>query len=40
VREAEVILETVRDVALCSAITVGVVVFCALGRLAGWGRSP
>jgi hypothetical protein len=40
VREGEVILETLRDVALCSVVTVGVVGFCLLGRLAGWGRSP
>lgn len=40
VREAKVILETLRDVALCSAVTALVVAFCALGRIANWGKSP
>jgi hypothetical protein len=35
-----VIFQTVKDVALCSAVTLAVVGFCMLGRLAGWGRSP
>lgn len=34
------ILETLKDVALCSALTFGLVAFCVLGRMAGWGQSP
>lgn len=33
------ILETIRDVALCSAVTFGVVVFCVLGHLAAVGKD-
>lgn len=38
-REGEVILETVRDVALCALVTVGVVAFCLLGRAAAMGKD-
>ncbi len=33
------ILETVKDVALCAGVTVLVVALCVLGRIAAFGRD-
>lgn len=31
--------QTLIDVALCSGLTAGLVGFCALARIAGWGKD-
>jgi hypothetical protein len=33
------ILATIVDVAICSGLTAGLVGFCALARIVGWGRD-